>query len=179
VDFERSINFCVNQIRAALGDDAEKPRYVETLPRRGYRFIAQVTVELPREPSSTVAGASTATEVHRGTNESSAGASAGSGMLVVPSRRKQVPVATWIRKHSVVINVAVVLACLAVGFGSHKWLSRNKGPSLQNMQITKLTDSGKAVDAAISPDGRYVVYARTEGEKQGLWLRQVATRSDT
>src|SRR5260370_35554498 len=32
VDFERSINFCVNQIRAALGDDAEKPRYVETFP---------------------------------------------------------------------------------------------------------------------------------------------------
>jgi eukaryotic-like serine/threonine-protein kinase len=40
VDFERGINFCINQIRAALGDDAEKPRYVETLPRRGYRFIA-------------------------------------------------------------------------------------------------------------------------------------------
>jgi DNA-binding winged helix-turn-helix (wHTH) protein len=34
VDFERSINFCVNQIRAALGDDAEKHRYVETLPRQ-------------------------------------------------------------------------------------------------------------------------------------------------
>jgi TolB-like protein/Tfp pilus assembly protein PilF len=43
VDFERGINFCVNQIRATLGDDAEKPRYVETLPRRGYRFIAPVT----------------------------------------------------------------------------------------------------------------------------------------
>jgi len=44
VDFERGINFCVNQIRAALGDDAENPRYIETLPRRGYRFIAPVTV---------------------------------------------------------------------------------------------------------------------------------------
>ncbi len=43
VDFERGINFCVNQIRATLGDDAEKPRYVETLARRGYRFIAPVT----------------------------------------------------------------------------------------------------------------------------------------
>src|SRR5262249_30084924 len=45
VDFERGINFCVNQIRAALGDDAENPRYVETLPRRGYRFIAAVTLD--------------------------------------------------------------------------------------------------------------------------------------
>lgn len=42
VDFERGINFCINQVRAALGDDAEKPRYVETLLRRGYRFIAPI-----------------------------------------------------------------------------------------------------------------------------------------
>jgi TolB-like protein/Flp pilus assembly protein TadD len=45
VDFERGINFCVNQIRATLGDDAEKPLYVETLPRRGYRFIAPVNID--------------------------------------------------------------------------------------------------------------------------------------
>ncbi|MGA7556191.1 MAG: winged helix-turn-helix domain-containing protein, partial [Candidatus Acidiferrales bacterium] len=37
VDFERGINSCVNQIRATLGDDPEKPRYIETLPRRGSR----------------------------------------------------------------------------------------------------------------------------------------------
>src|SRR5271154_1732744 len=45
VDFERGINFCVNQIRATLGDDVEKPRYLETLPRRGYRFIAPVKID--------------------------------------------------------------------------------------------------------------------------------------
>jgi TolB-like protein/DNA-binding winged helix-turn-helix (wHTH) protein/Tfp pilus assembly protein PilF len=42
VDFEHGINFSINQIRGALADDAEKPRYIETLPRRGYRFIANV-----------------------------------------------------------------------------------------------------------------------------------------
>jgi DNA-binding winged helix-turn-helix (wHTH) protein/TolB-like protein len=42
VDFEQGLNFAVNKIRAALGDNAESPRYVETLPRRGYRFIAPV-----------------------------------------------------------------------------------------------------------------------------------------
>ncbi len=42
VDYEHAINFSINQIRAALADNAEKPRYVETLPRRGYRFIASV-----------------------------------------------------------------------------------------------------------------------------------------
>src|SRR6201984_567573 len=42
VDFEHGINFSINQIRGALADDAEKPRFIETLPRRGYRFIAPV-----------------------------------------------------------------------------------------------------------------------------------------
>jgi TolB-like protein/DNA-binding winged helix-turn-helix (wHTH) protein/Flp pilus assembly protein TadD len=42
VDFEHGINFSINQIRTALADHAEKPRFIETLPRRGYRFIAAV-----------------------------------------------------------------------------------------------------------------------------------------
>jgi TolB-like protein/DNA-binding winged helix-turn-helix (wHTH) protein/Tfp pilus assembly protein PilF len=42
VDFEHGLNFCIKQIRAALGDDAQSPRFIETLPRRGYRFIAEV-----------------------------------------------------------------------------------------------------------------------------------------
>src|SRR5215469_12047696 len=44
VDFEHGINFCIKQIRAALGDDAQSPVYIETLPRRGYRFIAPVQI---------------------------------------------------------------------------------------------------------------------------------------
>jgi len=42
VDFEQGLNYCIKQIRLALNDDADTPRYVETLPRRGYRFIAPV-----------------------------------------------------------------------------------------------------------------------------------------
>jgi len=40
VDFERGLNFAIRQIRATLNDDADQPRYVETVPKRGYRFIA-------------------------------------------------------------------------------------------------------------------------------------------
>ena len=43
VDFEQGLNHCIKQVRTALSDDAQSPRFVETLPRRGYRFIAQVT----------------------------------------------------------------------------------------------------------------------------------------
>src|ERR671911_1132706 len=40
VDFEHSLNAAVKRLRSALGDDADNPRYVETIPRRGYRFVA-------------------------------------------------------------------------------------------------------------------------------------------
>lgn len=48
VDFEQGINKSIRQIRDALNDSAERPRFVETLPRRGYRFIANV--ERPQDP---------------------------------------------------------------------------------------------------------------------------------
>jgi DNA-binding winged helix-turn-helix (wHTH) protein/tetratricopeptide (TPR) repeat protein len=51
VDFEHGVNRCINQIRNVLGDDADNPLYIETLPRRGYRFVAPVvstTVAAPR-----------------------------------------------------------------------------------------------------------------------------------
>jgi TolB-like protein/Flp pilus assembly protein TadD len=42
VDFDQGLNYCIRQIRAALCDDAEAPRFIETVPRRGYRFVADV-----------------------------------------------------------------------------------------------------------------------------------------
>ncbi|HWW60877.1 MAG TPA: winged helix-turn-helix domain-containing protein [Thermoanaerobaculia bacterium] len=42
VDFERGLNFCVLQARTALGDDAKNPAYIETLPKRGYRFVGTI-----------------------------------------------------------------------------------------------------------------------------------------
>ena len=42
VDFDSGLNFCIRQIRKALGEDARLPRYIETLSRRGYRFLAAV-----------------------------------------------------------------------------------------------------------------------------------------
>src|SRR5262249_58674565 len=42
VDFERSLNVCVAGIRSALNDDSEASRFIQTVPRQGYRFVAQV-----------------------------------------------------------------------------------------------------------------------------------------
>src|SRR5262252_2094828 len=45
VDFDRGLAYCVGQLRAALGDSAENPRFIQTLPRRGFSFIAPVVGE--------------------------------------------------------------------------------------------------------------------------------------
>jgi TolB-like protein/DNA-binding winged helix-turn-helix (wHTH) protein/Flp pilus assembly protein TadD len=54
VDFDHGLNKAINKIREALGDSAENPRFVETVARRGYRFLAEVTVlsELPAKPAT-------------------------------------------------------------------------------------------------------------------------------
>jgi TolB-like protein/DNA-binding winged helix-turn-helix (wHTH) protein len=78
VDFERGLNAAVNRLREALGDSAAKPRYIETLPRLGYRFIAPVSgpstgeqlpsaassgqAELPVGPSGTAVDTAPATD---------------------------------------------------------------------------------------------------------------------
>jgi DNA-binding winged helix-turn-helix (wHTH) protein/tetratricopeptide (TPR) repeat protein len=48
VDFEQSLNFCIRQVREALGDTADAPRFIETLTRRGYRFLLPVETLEPK-----------------------------------------------------------------------------------------------------------------------------------
>ncbi len=82
------------------------------------------------------------------------------------------------RKLAIPILIAAVAVLAALGFAGYKFLNRGHALNLQNMQITKLTDSGKAIGVAISPDGRYIVYVLRDGEQQSLWVRNVATKSD-
>ena len=57
VDFDSGLNKAINRVREALGDDADNPRFIETLPQRGYRFLAPVEFSVPAEPPSTSAPA--------------------------------------------------------------------------------------------------------------------------
>jgi eukaryotic-like serine/threonine-protein kinase len=86
-----------------------------------------------------------------------------------------------IKRHKRVLLMTLVgLAVLTAGLGVY--FSKRRGSGIewnpQGMTIRKITQSGNAGNVAISPDGRYVVYALVEGEKQGLNVRQVATGSD-
>src|SRR5439155_16557757 len=55
VDFEHGLNFAIRQIRTVLQDDAENPRYLETMPKRGYRFMAEVSENVAPIQTSPVA----------------------------------------------------------------------------------------------------------------------------
>ena len=85
------------------------------------------------------------------------------------------------RRHKGILAMTLVgLAALIAGLGIY--FSRLSGHgnewNQQGMTIRRVTQSGNAVNVAISPDGHYIVYALREGEKQSLNVRQVATGSD-
>jgi len=72
VDFDHGLNTAVRKLRQALGDEAETPQYIETLPRRGYRFVGEVAAETglsgtrhqsARDRDGPVAGGRARTEV--------------------------------------------------------------------------------------------------------------------
>src|SRR5262249_40593179 len=100
VDFDRGLNAAINRVRDALGDSAENPRFVETLPRRGYRFIAPLNSSpaVVRAPSeSNICPPQTATS---------------SATLPVPGSREGRPVSLRLK---ILIAGVSTLALLVVG----------------------------------------------------------------
>jgi DNA-binding winged helix-turn-helix (wHTH) protein len=69
VDFDHSLNTAINKVREALGDSASSPRYVETLARRGYRFIAPVQAPVQVAPVIGIAAESAAAPAKPGPHE--------------------------------------------------------------------------------------------------------------
>lgn len=71
------------------------------------------------------------------------------------------------------------LAFVAVAAAVSVWFSRRpRGFNLQNMKISQITTSGNAGAAALSPDGRYIVYVLRDGAEESLWVQQMATGSN-
>ena len=167
VDFDRGLNAAINRVREALGDSAENPRFVETLPRRGYRFIAPLVDSRPVR--ATLPGAES--------SGSPAQTVTRLGALPVLEASERRPVSRRLKlllgggSILAVLTVVAVIVLSKPSRHQYEW-------DLQAMKLSRVTQSGNAVNVAISPDGRYVVYALREGEKQGLNVRQVATGSD-
>jgi eukaryotic-like serine/threonine-protein kinase len=75
--------------------------------------------------------------------------------------------------------IALVLIVAAGGFGVYKWLNHETPAAhFAETRLTRLTNSGNAIDATISPDGKYIVYALSDRGQQSLYIRQVSTAND-
>jgi TolB-like protein/DNA-binding winged helix-turn-helix (wHTH) protein/Flp pilus assembly protein TadD len=98
-DFDQALNIAIGKLRSALGDSAENPRFIETLPKRGYRFIADVSVldadARPKKKPESVGGDLPATEPEDMLQ--------GAGLAVAPKRRP------WL-KRGVIVALALVLS---------------------------------------------------------------------
>lgn len=133
VDFDHSLNAAIRRLRDALGDTAENPTFVETVARRGYRFLAPV----------------------------SAGPTNGSGVVVTaPISIETFPSRThrwWIT--AAIAAVVLVVIGVALGFF---FASRNSAPA-RVTRLTANPVDDPIISAAISRDGRYLAFSDEDG----------------
>jgi Tol biopolymer transport system component/DNA-binding winged helix-turn-helix (wHTH) protein len=189
-------------LRRALGEEKGKP-YIETVPKRGYRFLGRVRIvsdtadELSIEQH--LSARSSAPQVYSPNEALAPGfvptEETVGGPLVItepatvkqPQERPhslQAPAAPDItgKSEHETRNAAIILGVIAMAIGGSALLYRfarraNPPSSFQTMKMGRLTTIGKVFDAAISPDGKNVVYAISDGGRQSLWMRQTATQS--
>jgi eukaryotic-like serine/threonine-protein kinase len=146
-----------------------------------YQSAAEIRSDLKRlkrdgtgHSSTGIAAAPTAYPTPHG---SSPMMQSSSSAIILDSARRHKSGASLI----LVLSLAMIAAGL---YGIYTWLSRWLGDSgpvpFQNMSMEKITNSGKAMLATISPDGKYVVNVTDEGHgQQSLWMRHIATGSNT
>ncbi len=154
VDFEHSLNAAIKRLRAALGDSADAPRFVETLPRQGYRFVAPVSKSEVIDPAAQLIENPLASDIlqpEATTTEAPP--------LHASGRRALWP---WTIVASALVLVAAIL-------GSGQWGSRMPENPLDGATITRLTDYEGAKDAAISPNGEFVAYLSDQGGNFAVW----------
>ena len=152
VDFDKGLNTAVKKLRYALGDSPDKPVFIETVPRRGYRFIA------PVHSNGSGAGSVSAIANEKVSTQSESAGDSGR------ARR--------IRKRYV---TAFLLASLAIFLFGRWLLHRPHALQLQGVHFARLTQNGRIRYMAISPDGSRVAFALQDGLHQSLWIREIAT----
>jgi DNA-binding winged helix-turn-helix (wHTH) protein/Tol biopolymer transport system component len=147
VDFEHGINFSINQIRSALADNAEKPRYIETLPRRGYRFIAAVHPASNGQKPAQIPETSKETATER----------IESGPLPMPDSKSNTT-----RKFTWLSIATVGIFCVAAGMLLYH---RLYGRPIHAGQIEQLTRAGR-MDGfqPLTTDGVRIFFLEREGD---------------
>lgn len=148
---EGNLTVNLSSLRKALGDSADRPRFIVTLPGKGYRFVGEV-----REISDTPADLTGQAEVS------------------APSTGQPISRRTfWIGGAVAVLLVAAIVVAAVLYMRRHP-----AQPPFANFRLTKLTTTGNARSAAVSPDGRFVAYVVDENQNQSIWLKQLNVASD-
>ena len=117
-----------------------------------------------------------------GSVKTSAAVSAASRVSAATPSSRGVLLAEGARQHKVgfgLVLLIVVIVLAAAGYGIFALLHRPQAVPFQSMGISKLTDSGNAFLAAISPDGKYVVHVVEDSGQKSLWMRHIPTNSVT
>lgn len=158
---ESNLTFTIRQLRKILDDDARQPKFIETIPRRGYRFIAEVnkvSLENP-QPKELIA-------------ETTA--------RLLPQSPKSNLFFNTVQGRPVLFILFGVIGILAFSFllwGSV--VRQNSNVKLVPLvKPERLTNSGNARRAAISPDGNFVAYISQVNGLDSIWLRQIKTNSN-
>jgi Tol biopolymer transport system component/DNA-binding winged helix-turn-helix (wHTH) protein len=163
---EGNLKVTVSMLRKALDEDASQLQYIETVPRRGYRFIADV------KPVPDVAEDLVVRELKRATVtiEEEQEPSISSAIAFIRTIRQH-------KKGILLSLVGLLVVLAAAGYGIYRLVIRSiSAVPGQSMKIVKLTTTGKASKAAISPDGKYVAYRVQEDDgRESLSIQQVAT----
>jgi eukaryotic-like serine/threonine-protein kinase len=113
----------------------------------------------------------TATKPTGTTADSSALHRSGSSTVVAVAKQHKLGLAT--------ISIIVLVLVAAAAYGIYAFLSSKGATPFENFTMTQVTDNGKTVAAAISPDGKYLLSVLEDKGKESLWLRNVPTNSDT
>jgi Tol biopolymer transport system component/DNA-binding winged helix-turn-helix (wHTH) protein len=147
VDFDQSLNKAINRVREALNDNASTPQYVETVPRRGYRFIAPVA-DIPQTP-----------------------AAPGAPSAPVPvAERPQSRSPRSISRALIVAALATAVAA-AIGVATVVWLRQSKKPTVQEPEV--ITYGG--FRPVLSRDGKLLAYVSVIGTgPTRIWEQQTA-----
>ena len=170
---EANIAFNIQQLRKALGDDARNPRYIETVARRGYRFMAEVEVVAPARELSLV---------DQTDNENSE----------QPLNDARIPATIQKRGFDIFLPFAVGTVILLAGASLLIWkvsktststasvgmTAASTSAATSRLKLEQLTATGQSYHVAISPDGRYVAYERVLENKAAIWLRQLGANTN-